>query len=132
MVLAAKQATSVVPIVFVLAVDPVGMSLIASLAHPGGNVTGLSHQNTEIVGKRVELLREFVPGLRHRCAITRACVHRIGSLHRRTWWYLGAIPMRREAREWVALINSGSARFASISRKLGADQPREWPRRGKQ
>jgi putative tryptophan/tyrosine transport system substrate-binding protein len=50
---AAKQATSVVPIVFVLAVDPVGMSLIASLARPGGNVTGLSNQQTDTAGKRL-------------------------------------------------------------------------------
>jgi putative tryptophan/tyrosine transport system substrate-binding protein len=49
---AAKQATSVVPIVFVLAVDPVGMGLIASLARPGGNVTGLSNQQTDTAGKR--------------------------------------------------------------------------------
>jgi ABC-type uncharacterized transport system substrate-binding protein len=61
---AAKQATSVVPIVFVLAVDPVGMSLIASLARPGGNVTGLSNQQTDTAGKRLELLREVVPDLR--------------------------------------------------------------------
>ena len=61
---AAKQATSVVPIVFVLAVDPVGMGLIASLARPGGNVTGLSNQQTDTAGKRLELLREVVPDLR--------------------------------------------------------------------
>jgi putative tryptophan/tyrosine transport system substrate-binding protein len=61
-VLAAKQATSVIPIVFV-AGDPVGTSLIASLARPGGNATGLSLQQTETNGKRLELLREVVPGL---------------------------------------------------------------------
>jgi putative tryptophan/tyrosine transport system substrate-binding protein len=61
---AAKQATSVVPIVFVLAVDPVAMGLIASLARPGGNVTGLSSQQTDTVGKRLELLREVVPDFR--------------------------------------------------------------------
>jgi putative tryptophan/tyrosine transport system substrate-binding protein len=61
---AVKQATSIVPIVFVLAVDPVGMGLIASLARPGGNVTGLSNQQTDTTGKRLELLREVVPNLR--------------------------------------------------------------------
>jgi putative ABC transport system substrate-binding protein len=61
---AAKQATSVVPIVFVLAVDPVAMGLIASLARPGGNVTGLSNQQTDLPGKRLELLREVLPSLR--------------------------------------------------------------------
>jgi ABC-type uncharacterized transport system substrate-binding protein len=62
--LAAKQATSAIPIVFALAGDPVGTGLVASLARPGGNVTGLSVQLTESLGKRLELLREAVPGLR--------------------------------------------------------------------
>jgi putative ABC transport system substrate-binding protein len=61
---AAMQATSVIPIVFVGTGDPVGTGLVASLARPGGNVTGLSNQNKDIAGKRVELLRDVVPGLR--------------------------------------------------------------------
>ena len=63
-VIAAKQATSVIPIVFAVAGDPVNTGLVASLARPGGNVTGLSVQQTELAGKRLELLREVVPGLR--------------------------------------------------------------------
>src|SRR6202040_3945245 len=59
-----KQLTSVIPIVFALSGDPVGAGLVASLARPGGNVTGLSIQQTEIAGKRLEILREVVPGLR--------------------------------------------------------------------
>jgi putative ABC transport system substrate-binding protein len=62
--LAAKQATSAIPIVFALAGDPVRTGLVASLARPSGNVTGLSLQLTEITGKRLELLREAVPDLR--------------------------------------------------------------------
>jgi len=62
--LAAKQASSVVPIVFTQMDDPVGMGLVASLARPGGNVTGLAMQQTEIVGKRLSLLREVIPDLR--------------------------------------------------------------------
>jgi putative ABC transport system substrate-binding protein len=58
-VLAAKQATSIIPIVFATAADP---------ARPGGNVTGLSSQTPDVAGKRIELLREVVPGL-HRFAI---------------------------------------------------------------
>jgi putative tryptophan/tyrosine transport system substrate-binding protein len=63
-VLAAKQATSVIPIVFATAADPVGTGVVASLARPGGNVTGLSSQTPDVAGKRIELLREVVPGLR--------------------------------------------------------------------
>jgi putative tryptophan/tyrosine transport system substrate-binding protein len=61
---AAKQATSVIPIVFTLARDPIGAGWVASLARPGGNITGLSAQTTDITGKRLELLREIIPGLR--------------------------------------------------------------------
>jgi len=60
---AAKQATSVIPIVFVLG-DPVGTGLIANLARPGSNVTGLTNQQPDLAGKRLEILRELVPRLR--------------------------------------------------------------------
>jgi putative ABC transport system substrate-binding protein len=63
-VIAAKRATSVTPIVFATAGDPVGNALVASLSRPGGNVTGLSIQGTDLAGKRLELLRELVPDLR--------------------------------------------------------------------
>jgi len=66
--LAAKRATSVIPIVFAIANDPVGDGLVESLARPGGNVTGLSLQAPELAGKRLALLREVVPGL-HQLAI---------------------------------------------------------------
>jgi putative ABC transport system substrate-binding protein len=61
--LAAKQATRTIPIVFASAADPVGRGLVTSLARPGGNVTGLASLNAELVGKRLELLTQAVPGL---------------------------------------------------------------------
>ena len=68
-VLAAKRATATIPIVFPAAGDPVGNGLVASLARPGGNVTGLSNQQTDLSGKRLQLLREFIPDLRRLAAL---------------------------------------------------------------
>jgi putative ABC transport system substrate-binding protein len=62
--LAAKQATSLIPIVFGVAGDPLGTGLVASLARPGGNVTGLSNQAADLAAKRLELLLEIIPTLR--------------------------------------------------------------------
>ena len=62
--IAAKEATAVIPIVCAVMGDPVGAGLVASLPRPGGNVTGLSNQSADLAGKRVEHLREVVPGLR--------------------------------------------------------------------
>ena len=61
---AAKKATAVIPIVFATAGDPVGSGIVTSLARPGGNVTGLSSQAPDAAGKRLEQLREVIPGLR--------------------------------------------------------------------
>jgi putative ABC transport system substrate-binding protein len=63
-VVAAKQATADIPIVFAAVSDPVGTGLVASLARPGGNVTGLANQLSDTVGKKLEVLREVVPDLR--------------------------------------------------------------------
>ena len=60
---AAKQVTSTIPIVFAIAVDPLGSGMVASLARPGGNATGISVQSTELAGKRLEILREALPDL---------------------------------------------------------------------
>ena len=61
---AAKQATSTIPIVVAMMPDPVGTGLVASLARPGANLTGLSIRANDLAGKRIELLREVIPGLR--------------------------------------------------------------------
>src|SRR5262249_20954033 len=61
--LAAKKASQTVPVVMAASGDPVGTGLVASLGHPGGNVTGLSYFNVAIYGKRIALLKELVPRL---------------------------------------------------------------------
>ena len=66
---AAKQATTTIPIVFAAAADPIGNGLVSSLSQPGGNVTGLSLQQSDIVGKKLELLRELLGRLRRLAVI---------------------------------------------------------------
>ena len=75
---AVKQATSVIPTVFAVADDAVGTGLVASLARPGGNVTGLSNQQIDLVGKRIELLRELIPGLRRLAIMANTDVPGVG------------------------------------------------------
>jgi putative ABC transport system substrate-binding protein len=70
-VIAAQKATSNIPIVFVAAGDPVGTGLVASLARPGGNITGLSNQTGDLAGKRLGLLREVAPDLRRLAIMVR-------------------------------------------------------------
>jgi ABC-type uncharacterized transport system substrate-binding protein len=70
--LAVKEVTSVIPVVFAVAVDPVGSGLVSSLARPGSNVTGLSMESADIIGKRLELLREVIPSLRRLAVMANA------------------------------------------------------------
>jgi putative ABC transport system substrate-binding protein len=78
-VVAVKRATPVIPIVFTTAGDPVATGLVAGLARPGGNVTGLSNQTADLAGKRLELLREIIPD-RRRLAILSNIGNPIGVL----------------------------------------------------
>jgi putative ABC transport system substrate-binding protein len=70
--IAAKQATSTIPIIFPTAGDPIGSRLVASLARPGGNATGLSNQGTDLAAKRLEILREVLPGLQRLAVMVNA------------------------------------------------------------
>jgi putative ABC transport system substrate-binding protein len=70
--LISKQATAVIPIVFGLAGDPLGTGLVAGLARPGGNVTGLTNQTVDLAGKRIEMLREVEPALRRLAILANA------------------------------------------------------------
>ena len=73
-VLAAKQATRTIPIVFVNSGDPVASGLVTSLARPGGNVTGLSMLSADLIGKRLEQLKQAVPGGHSgRCPLAARC-----------------------------------------------------------
>src|SRR5262249_14403147 len=62
--LAAKEATTSIPIVFIDVADPIASKLVASLANPGGNMTGVSNQQIDLAGKRIEIVREVIPSLR--------------------------------------------------------------------
>ncbi|MDG6146361.1 peptide ABC transporter substrate-binding protein, partial [Lactococcus formosensis] len=67
--LAAKAATSSIPIVFSVVSDPVGSGLVASLPHPGGNITGTSDVAVDLAGKRLDLLKQVVPRLKRVAAL---------------------------------------------------------------
>src|SRR5262249_39436001 len=58
-----RDATTKIPIVFMFVPDPVGMKMVQSIARPGGNITGLSNFGRDVAGKRLQLLKELVPGL---------------------------------------------------------------------
>jgi putative ABC transport system substrate-binding protein len=70
---ATKRTATTIPIVFAAAGDPVGTGLVASLARPGGNVTGLSLQQPEIASKRLQILRDLLPNLHTRCCPSASC-----------------------------------------------------------
>jgi putative tryptophan/tyrosine transport system substrate-binding protein len=70
-VMAARRATSTIPIVMVAVEDPIAMGFVTNLARPGGNITGISNMAPDLGGKLVELLVEIVPGMKH--VLTERC-----------------------------------------------------------
>jgi putative ABC transport system substrate-binding protein len=68
--LAAQRATKTIPVVFILVADPVATRLVATIAQPGGNITGFSHLSDELAAKRLEILRETIPGLSRVAVLT--------------------------------------------------------------
>src|SRR5262245_57365902 len=100
--LVAKQTTSSIPIVFALATDPVGSGWVASLARPGANATGLSIQNIDLIGKRIELLRELVPALSRLAVVANVAqsdpareMHEVEGAARRVGFAVAALELRR-------------------------------------
>ena len=109
-VIAAKQATSVIPIVFATAGNPVGAGLVASLARPGGNVTGLSTQSDDIAGKLLEFFRELIPSLRRVAILANVgnpfSVLELGEAQaaaRALGLEVNALEIRRSERHWARL-----------------------------
>src|SRR5262245_4928506 len=97
--LAAKHATQTIPIVITTAIDPVGAGLVASLARPGGNLTGLSVLAPELSGKRLELLQEVVPGLTRVAVLWNAANPDNGAAGDETQAAAGALGLRLHAQE---------------------------------
>jgi putative ABC transport system substrate-binding protein len=71
-VVPAKRATTTVPVVFIAAIDPIATGLVRSLAHPGGNITGLTALFTDLMGKRLEFLKEIFPSIAHVALLSHA------------------------------------------------------------
>jgi putative ABC transport system substrate-binding protein len=117
---AAKQATNIIPIVFALPGDPVATGLVASLARPGGNLTGLSSQGTDLATKRLEILHEAIPGVRRLAimgnAVNPASVMDMGKVQAaaRAQGTDAAIFEIRRAEDLAATIESLKGRFDAL------------------
>jgi ABC-type uncharacterized transport system substrate-binding protein len=97
--LAAKHATQTIPIVILTAIDPMGAGLVESLARPGGNVTGLSLISPDLVGKRLELLKDVVPGLSRVVVLWNAANPANASAWQETQAAAGALGLRLHAQD---------------------------------
>jgi putative ABC transport system substrate-binding protein len=131
---AVKHATSVIPIVFAVAVDPLGTGLVASLARPDGNVTGLSMEATDLATKRLELLRDVLPGLRRLAVMANveypAAVLEIGEIQaaaRKIGLEVDMLEIRRAediARDFGALKSGAQALYVCADALVNANHAR--------
>ncbi len=112
----AKDATSTIPIVMVSVGDPLGLGLIASLARPGGNITGLSNFSGELGGKRLELLKEIIPRL------TRVAVIAPPTTTREAYLKETEIPARALAVKLIPIWSQGPDDFESIFRSAAKER----------
>jgi len=115
--LAAKAATTTIPIVFLVAEDPVRVGLVTSFARPGGNLTGINFLSAELVAKRLELTRELVPGMAHVAVL----VNPANALNSETT-LRDAQAAARAIGLQIQVINAGSSReinaaFANLARE---------------
>jgi hypothetical protein len=132
--LAAKRATSTIPIVFATAGDPIETGIVASLARPGGNITGLSSQAPDSAGKKLELMREIVPGL-HRlatlaeignpyAALDVGKIRDAARLSVRVRWYLGGLGNATAAAQpWPACHKHPQHVVTALARLAEAWEP---------
>jgi ABC-type uncharacterized transport system substrate-binding protein len=116
--MAAKAATTKIPIVFITAEDPVRLGLVASLARPGGNLTGINFLNNELAAKRMELLRELVPGAARVAVLVNPANASTAETNSRE-----AQSAARAMGLQVQVLNAGTSReidaaFAAFGRKL--------------
>jgi putative tryptophan/tyrosine transport system substrate-binding protein len=115
--MAAKEATTTIPIVFLTAEDPVRLGLVASLARPGGNLTGINFLNNELAAKRLELLRELLPGVARVAVLVNPANAATAETTLR-----GAQAAARAMGLHVQVLNAGTSReinkaFASLGRE---------------
>jgi putative tryptophan/tyrosine transport system substrate-binding protein len=96
----AKQVTSRIPIVFTLVADPLGMGLVDSLARPNGNVTGIANSVAELIGKRLELLRELMPELSRHAVLLNPQAHVARQYREVTMEAGGRLGLSVRAFEW--------------------------------
>jgi len=98
----AKEATTTIPVVFVLVPDPLGSKLIKSLARPEANVTGLSNSAGEIIGKRLELFKEVIPGLSRIALLVNSNSQLVSSYEKTTIAAASTLGLSGQAFEWSA------------------------------